>query len=226
MTPDQPPPQATSATAATEPAPPTSLRHVTSPAAGRLAGLCATYEDLQTVLRCCERLLEALTPTPGRGAGDPPDEVLLESVWTLALLSYARCFRVGEGGSLPGGLTEADVIVEGSATGAVDWHRMLLNLKGHHADPAVNPRERFSVGAAQDADGHCSGVAVTSVRQPSVDEVTVRQTGALAFALCAEVDTRISAGQAALFEELKTMAPSELGGLDVIDVAALDAAQD
>ena len=33
----------------------------------------------------------------------------------------------------------------------VGWHKVLLQLRDRYADPAVNPREAFSVGAAQGA---------------------------------------------------------------------------
>ena len=65
------------------------------PAAAALARLVEVFEDLQTVLRCCERLVGELAVESG------PDEVVVEAVWTTALLSYARCFAgAGEGAAL------------------------------------------------------------------------------------------------------------------------------
>ena len=72
---------------------------------------------------------------------------------------------------------EDDVAATQPGAEVLEWHRVLLRLRDHYADPAVNPRERFSVGVAQDADGAAAGVAITSVRQPLVDDLTVRQTG-------------------------------------------------
>ena len=46
------------------------------------------------MLRCCERLVTALAASDGDG----PDEILVEGVWTMALLSYARCFSDGADG--------------------------------------------------------------------------------------------------------------------------------
>ena len=77
----------------------------------------------------------------------------------------------------------------------LEWHKVLLELRDHYADPAVNPRERFTVGVTQDASGPPSGVAITSVRQPLVDDLTVRQTGAIAYALSGLVDGRIEASR-------------------------------
>ena len=59
----------------------------------------------------------------------------------------------------------------------------------------ASPRERFTVAVTQDDDGAASGVAITSARQPLVDEVTVRQTGAIAYALSELVNERIEAQQ-------------------------------
>ncbi|MBA3780589.1 MAG: hypothetical protein H0X12_01905 [Nocardioides sp.] len=175
-----------------------------------LVELAGTFEDLQTVLQCCERLVTAL-------AGEH-DDVLVEALWTTAMLSYARSFAPGKGSAL----TEADLAATKLEGDLVEWHQLLLRLREHHADPAINPREIFSVGVAQDAQGAASGVALTSARQPSVDDLTVRQTGAIAYALSQLVNDRIEALQKELFEELKETPRAELDELVVLDVAPLD----
>jgi len=127
-----------------------------TPGASTLAELNATFEELQTVLRCCERLVSELA------AGDSdPDDVLVEAVWTMALLSYARCFSAGGEGIA---LTEDDVTATQSHGDVLDWHRVLLRLRDHYADPTANPRERFSVGVAQDPNGAASGVAANTLK--------------------------------------------------------------
>ena len=153
-------------------APPETMRRLADPAALALAELVEVFDDLQTVLRCCERLVEEL-----EGDGET-DEVVVEAVWTTALLSYGRCFTAtGEGVAL----SEDDVrTTHTNGDEVVKWHRLLRSLRDHYADPAVNPRERFSVGVTQAEDGSASGVGITSARQPLVDELTVRQTGAIA----------------------------------------------
>ena len=71
------------------------MRRLDDPAAAALAELVEVFEDLQTVLRCCERLVTELA------VEGEPDEVVVEAVWTTALLSYARCFSAtGEGVAL------------------------------------------------------------------------------------------------------------------------------
>ena len=214
--------------------PPPVVRRVDSPAATALADLCAAFEDLQTVLRCCELLVASLA-VGAVGAGGPAargsDPVTTEAVWTTALLSYARCFSTGDGDGKGDGrhaatLTEDDVAATQAGAEALEWHRVFLRLRGHYADPSVNPRERFSVGVAQGGDGAAAGVAITSIRQPLVDDVTVRQMGAVAYALSTVVDARIGTGQERLFEDLKGVPPAELDQLATLDVALSDAAQE
>ena len=110
-----------------------------------MADLAAIFEDLQTTLRCCERL----GVRAGFGEAEP-DDLTLEAFWTTAVLSYARCFSHHEGGT---NLTLDDVTATGLAGDVLGWHQVLLRLRDHYADPAVNPRETFSVGVSQDAYG-------------------------------------------------------------------------
>lgn len=191
---------------------PAAVRRLDSTAATAMADLAAIFEDLQTTLRCCERLVSELASGEAE-----PDDLTLEAFWTTAVLSYARCFSHREGGT---NLTPDDVTATGLAGDVLGWHKVLLQLRGHYADPAVNPRETFSVGVSQDADGKANGVAVTSARQPAVDDLTVRQTGAIAFELTRIVDRRIVEHQEAVFAELGTMTKGELDRLQLVEVAS------
>lgn len=190
--------------------PPNALRLLRSPAALELAELVATFEDLQMVLRCCERLVSALAD--GNGA---KDDVLVESVWTVALLSYARCFSAGGGAAV----TEADLRATQPHGDVLDWHTVLLQLRDHYADPTLNPRERFSIGVAQNEEGAAKGLAVTSARQPLVDTLTVKQTGAIAFALSTLVNDRITAQQEKVFAEVRDTSTVDLDKLPCLDLA-------
>ncbi len=199
-------------TQTTPPDPPTALRRLDSGSATALVNLLATFEDLQMVLRCCERLMSEL------GAGDP-DDVAIEGVWTTALLSYARCFSTDDARAP---LTEDDLTTTLSNSDVLDWHRVLLQLRAHYAHPTVNPRERFSVGVAQAADGTAGGIGVASARQPSVDDITVRQTGAIAFGLSKMVNDRIADQQAKVFDEVKDLSQADLTKLPRVDLAPSD----
>ncbi|MDQ3627736.1 MAG: hypothetical protein M3419_02780 [Actinomycetota bacterium] len=191
---------------------PAVVRRLTTPPALALADLAATFDDLQSVLRCCERLVSELGSEQ-----DQPDDLALEAFWTTAVLSYARCFSTE---TRPTGLTTEDVTATGLAGEVLDWHRVLLQLRDHYADLAVNPREAFSVGASQDAAGAADGIAVTSTRAPSVDEVTVRQAGAIAYALSGVVDRRIAEQQQEVFATLTSLSKADLDQLQLLEVVA------
>lgn len=191
---------------------PTSIRRLDTEDARRLARLVSAYDDLQTVLRCCERLMTML----GDGR-ESPDDIGVEALWTLALLCYARGFTEGDGGAP---LSEADLRGAGDDAEVLRWHRVLMHLRDRHADPATNPRETYTVGVAQDPSGAVSAVAVTSVRAPMVDAAAVRQAGAIAFPLCAVLDERIDPLQQSIFTDVRGMAPEQLDALDVVEVAA------
>ncbi|GAA3638250.1 hypothetical protein [Microlunatus ginsengisoli] len=190
------------------------VRRLDDPSSASLAGLVATFDELQMVLRCCERLVNELAAA---GAGGP-DELLVEAVWTTALLSYARCFAGDDSDGGPGALSEEDLTASQPQAGVLEWHRLLLQLRDHYADRSTNPRERFSVGVTQDSAGAASGVAITSVRQPLVDEVTVRQTGAVAYALSGFVNDRIESQQQTVFDELKLSSKANLDKLELLDL--------
>jgi hypothetical protein len=188
-----------------------SVRQLDTASAARLVGLVETFEELQVVLRCCEHLVEELDT-----GDDQIDGVLVEAVWTTALLSYARCFSVGEGDAA---LTEEDLSSAQPEGDVLGWHRVLLRLRDHYAHPEISPRERFCVGVAQDEGGAPAGVAVTSNRQPLVDDLTVRQLGAIAFALSGLVNERIEAQQESVLSQMRDASPADLDRLPRIEVA-------
>ncbi|MDQ1674552.1 MAG: hypothetical protein QOC98_3114 [Frankiaceae bacterium] len=192
---------------------PTEVRQVTTPAALALADLAGIFEDLQTVLRCCERLMAVLAVP--RDA----DELSLEAFWTTAVLSYGRCFDPSERGQL---LTADDVTATGLPGDVAGWHETLAQVRKHYTEPSLNPREVFSVGVARDDSGAAAGVAVTSTRHPLVDEVSVRQTGAIAFELSRIVDTRISEQQQVVFTGTSSLSGEELDALPLLDLVDLD----
>ena len=115
------------------------------------------------------------------------------------------------------GLTEEDVTACALPGEVLAWHRMLRTLRKHYADPAVNPRETFGVGVAVEG-GVPVGVAITSTRQERVDEQTVRQTGALAFALSRRVDERITEHQSTVLTGAAALGSAELATLDEVEL--------
>jgi hypothetical protein len=194
--------------------PAVALRLLDNEIATTLFHLSAVHEDLQTVLRCCERLVSALKPVE-----DPPDDIFVEAVWTTALLSYSRCFTSGHLGAT---LTEADLAAIKLKGDVLGWHQVLLKLRDHYASPIVNPRELFSVGVAQDRDGAASYIAITGERQPLVVDLAIRQTGTIALALSDLVSGRITVEQEKVFGRVKDMPSAELDKLPPLDVAQPD----
>jgi hypothetical protein len=192
-------------------APPSSARELRSPAALALADLAAIFDDLQFVLRCCERLITELE----RGAEQ--DDLVIESLWVAALTSYARCFRPGERGM---GLAVTDLSTTGLKGDVVEWHSLLGKLRNFYVDGNANPREAFSVGVSQSDSGTADGVVITSIIQPQVDETTVRQTGRLAFELSRLVDDRIKTQQKTVFTAAQALSPDNLNELTPIEVAS------
>lgn len=190
---------------------PTAVRQIDTPAGHALADLASILDDLRSVLHCCERLVTELA-RPSQEI----DDVVVEAVWTTALLSYARCFDGGRRGM---GLTEEDVAGTSLQGEVVQWHQVLLRLRERYADPAANPREQFSVGATQGSDGRATGIALTSSGGPTLDDVTVRQTGALAYELSRLVDGRITEHQARVLEAVNDMSKDDLDRLPLIEVS-------
>lgn len=187
---------------------PAAVRRLETPDALALAELAAIFEDLQTVLRCCERLVAEL----GSGSGEP-DDLSLQAFWTQAVLSYARCFSMRASGT---GLSQDDVTATGLNGDLLGWHRTLLQLRDHYSDPGLT--DGFSVGVSQDAAGTANGIAVTSAPASRVDDLTVRQTGAIAFGLSRIVDQRIAQRQEVVFTALRPMTKTELDKLPLVDV--------
>jgi uncharacterized protein (DUF1778 family) len=181
------------------------VRRLDVPSAAALAGLAAVFEDLQYVLRCCEHLVGVLD-----GPGEP-DPALVEALWTGALVAYVRCFS-------PRGevLSEAD-LGELELEGEVrQFHGAVLTLRDHLASRHVNPREAFTIGAAQAADGTPSGVAVVSSPRPLVDGATVRTLGRVAYRLAGLVDARMQERQARVLGEAAALSAADLARLPLV----------
>ncbi|GAA5106912.1 hypothetical protein [Haloechinothrix salitolerans] len=189
---------------------PIAVRRLNTQTARALADLASIFSELQTVLRCCERLVAELA------ARDATDDLVIESLWTTALLSYSRCFTSGERGMC---LTESDVEATELEGEVLEWHKALRKLRKHYADPVHNPRERYDIGVAQDDDGRPTGIAITSTPQPALDGRTVRQTGAIAYALSQLVDKRITEHQEKVYAAAQQLPTSELNNLPRIEVA-------
>jgi hypothetical protein len=202
----------------TAPPQPSEVRQLETPAALALADLAGVFENLQTVLRCCERLMQTMAAA---GPDGTPDDLALEAYWTEAVLAYGRCFAPrGSGEQADRGqqLTPDDVAGTGLSGDVLGWHRTLLQVQEHYVDMSRTHGETFSVGVARDDEGRAAGVALTSTRSAFVDETTVRQTGAVAYALSRVVDERIVELQEKVFTGAAELSSAELDRLPLLDI--------
>ncbi|WP_028938708.1 hypothetical protein [Pseudonocardia spinosispora] len=188
----------------TETQAPTAVRQLSTPESTELAGWASVFEDLQFVLKCCEELVN-------RRATE--DDVVGHALWSGALIAYVRCFGSGR-------LTEKDLSETGLQGEVVQWHKMLHELREHLTSATTNPRERFVIGAAQDADGRAEGIAIVSTPLPAVEELAVRQTGRLALELSTLVEKRMDKAQRATFQSARAMTPRLLNALPLVSVEA------
>lgn len=186
---------------------PSAVRRLDGPEAVTLAALAAVFDDLQYTLRCCEHLVTAL-------AVPRPDIALIEALWTGALIGYVRCFS-GRTAMLKDA-DLGDLKLDGDVG---EFHSMIKKLRDHYASRHVNPREAFTIGAAQANDGSPTGIAVTSATRPLVDDTTVRLLGRVAYALSGLVDARMEEEQATVLAAASALTPVELGRLPLVHLS-------
>ena len=184
---------------------PNVVRRLDGQEAADLGALAAVFDDLQYALRCCEHLVGVLA--------QQADPVLVEALWTGALVAYARCFsgraRVLTDDDL------AELKLDGDVT---RFHRALLRLRDHYASRHANPRETYTIGVAQKNNGTAAGVAVVGAPQPRVDDTTVRQFGRIAYGLGGLVDARMQVAQQKVHLVAQGLDAARLAALPLVDV--------
>lgn len=105
--------------------------------AARLTDLCSLASDLDDALEFCAHLRRSASLL-GRQAGtDEPSAdtaVVLDALWTSALMSYRRCFASGRHAMLPGrSRSRIDDVIQALGSEHKELHRMVLS----HADRTV-----------------------------------------------------------------------------------------
>jgi hypothetical protein len=194
---------------------PSTVRQLDVPEAAELARLASVFEDLQYVLRCCEHLVTALNSPDTGPVRVETDTALIEALWTGALIGYVRCFS-----PRTEVLTTADLAELKLEGDPEEFHDMLKKLRDHYASRHTNPREAFTIGAAQANDGTPNGVAVVSTPRPIVDDTTVRMLGRIAYGLSGLVDARIQVAQNDVLGAAAAMSPVQLSKLPVVHLSA------
>jgi hypothetical protein len=193
---------------------PSTVRRLDGPEAGELASLASVFEDLQYVLRCCEHLVTALNSPETGPVRVETDSALVEALWTGALIGYVRCFS-----GRTSVLTESDLEELKLDGDVADFHGMIKKLRDHYASRHVNPREAFTIGAAQSNEGRPTGIAVVSTPRPIVDDTTVRLLGRVAYALSGLIDARMQKTQNDVLGAAGKLSPTELSRLPLVHLA-------
>lgn len=201
----------------TDGASPNAVRKLDAPESEELAQLAAVFEDLQYVLRCCEHLVTALAAPDAGPVQVATDDALVEALWTGALIGYVRCFSARIGILSDDDVKELEL--PGTEITAADFHAMLKKLRDHYASRHVNPREAFTIGAAQANDGSLMGVAVVSAPRPIVDDTTVRLLGRIAYSLSGYIDGRMQEAQNKVLGVARDMSTLQLSSLPLVHLA-------
>jgi hypothetical protein len=174
------------------------------PSARRLADLVATYQDLEFVSACAHRVLDE------QSKGSAGDDVLIEGMWTAALIAYARCFNTGLRSV---GLTDDTITEVGLAGDPAGFHRYLRDMRDKHLAHSVNPFERVAVGiglAHEGAPPAILGVALLRLRLTSEMPETVEHLLGLVDALQLWLGDRIDSQRAAVRQEAEVRDLNEL----------------
>jgi len=138
--------------------------------AKKLADLISIAQDLGSVMKTCSKLKVLLED-------NSRDSLLIENLWTSALIRYARCFASGKRYGLD------ETIFEDLQGEALKVHNMYMNLRNKHIAHSVNPFEQIKVGVVlspeESQDKKIIGVATLLMKQISLDREGVHQLGLL-----------------------------------------------
>lgn len=169
-------------------------------AALRLADLGSVLQDLTYVMGCCERLVPLLD-------SDDADSVLVEALWSAAVVGYSRCFATGKRLGL-----DEDVL-EDLPGEPLELHRYVRDMRDKRIAHSVNPFEQVRVGAVLPAPGaaraEVEGIATLAMRHISTTVDGVKGLRKLAHTLRARV--------AELGQEAETEALAEARAIPVAE---------
>ena len=178
-----------------------------------LADLEGLKQDLAAVAETCSRLAELLKV-------DSKDHIVVEALWTSALIRYARCFADGK----RYGLEES--IFNGLNGDPIGTHRVFIDIRNKHIAHSVNPLEQTHVGLVlerPERGKRVIGVAALAFRQIAGDIRLVPQLGALASVLAKRVATLakefeekvLKIGRDLPIEDLYARAKADLAGTEI-----------
>jgi hypothetical protein len=172
--------------------------------ARELADLSSVIQDLKFVNSCCERLWSEMQKEAAE-----QDDVLVQALWSAALVAYWRCF--GSGKRAP--LRRSDINIVPLQGEVMEWHDHLCDLRSKHIAHSVNPYEQMTVGVIPDSNGLVQAVMTFHAMHLTVDEKDVTQTAALTVELVKLLNDRLVAQQDEMIADLRSRGPGATAGL-------------
>jgi hypothetical protein len=170
------------------------------PSARILADQTSVIQDLQFVMDCCKRLLAELgRPEEGR------DAVVPLTLWSSALITYARCFGRGR----RSGLAVEDVENLPLQGAVMNFHKWVIEerdkLTEHQADPFAAAKIGAVLSPAGQQQRRVEGIAIFSMSRVLIDATGVRQLGALASELAKQTAGKAQKQQDAVLSDAQRL---------------------
>lgn len=131
------------------------------------ADLFSIMQDLMATMKTCSVLKKLMQE-------ESKDAILIQNLWTAALIRYARCFASGKRFKLDISLLKN---LEGEP---VKVHELYINLRNKHIAHSVNPFEQYEDGMIID-DKQKKVVAVSTLGMTliALEEKGIHQLGLL-----------------------------------------------
>lgn len=177
------------------------IANVDFPEAKRLADIASILRDLQATRETCNRVMQLLDESD-------QDPILLEGLWSAALVRYVRCFASGKRYGL------SEDVFEGLQVDPVGTHQWYKNLRDKHVAHSVNPYEQVRVGIVlspeESQDRKILGTSTLAGAFICPDREGVKQLGMLATVLLKRVAQMGKECEAKVLDIAKQMPLDEL----------------
>ncbi|HJQ00356.1 MAG TPA: hypothetical protein VJ851_02040 [Jatrophihabitans sp.] len=177
-----------------------------------LNDLAAVIHDLGFVISCAERLLIELAKEDDGG-----DRIVVQALWSAALVAYNRCFSTGKRTGIRHDLV-GDIGLQGEVK---KFHDYLTSMRNKHIAHSVNPFEASTVGAILASDPPAVlGIATLWMRHIVTDRQGVEQLRGLALSLQHHA-AKLADEQTALVQaEAEAIGAAELSRRPLIQLVA------
>jgi len=136
-----------------------------------LADLALIYQDLTRTMELCKRLEKLIDE-------DSQDSLLVESLWSSALIRYVRCFTAGKRYGL-----NPDILKDLPGE-PLETHQWYKNLRDKNIAHSVSPYEQVEIGLVLSPNSaetkEVQGVATLAMTHVCTDRDGISQLGRLA----------------------------------------------